>query len=225
MKTIAIINQKGGAGKTTLTVHLATAASMAGLVTLIIDTDPQASASIWSQWRGYGEPEVIDCGSPALLPRKIEQATELGADLVIIDTPPHAEGMARTAAGIADLILMPCKPNPLDLAAASTTADLIRSTGKPAYLVFSDGAQRAPTTYAEARELVEGSDRMEGMGIKVSPHMLTSRAAFKHATGSGRTAQETEPDGKAAAEVADLWMWTSGLVGVSTRKHKKGKAA
>ena len=60
MRTVAIISQKGGAGKTTLALHLATAAHAAGVVSLILDTDPQATASRWSQWRDGAEPEVID---------------------------------------------------------------------------------------------------------------------------------------------------------------------
>jgi len=218
LKTIAIINQKGGAGKTTFAIHLATAAKDAGLAALIFDTDQQASASIWAQWRGYADPEVIDCASPALLPRKLEQAAELGAELAIIDTPPHAEAMARTAADAADLVLIPCRPNPLDIAATAPTASLVKSTGTPAFVVFSDGAQRAPATYAEARELIEG------WGIQVAPVMLTSRAAFKNATGSGQTAQEIEPNGKAAEELTALYQWISGLVDLATSSKGKRRA-
>jgi chromosome partitioning protein len=63
MQTIAIVSQKGGAGKTTLAVNLAAEAARS-CVTLIIDTDPQATASRWSQWRGGRDPEVFDCGAP-----------------------------------------------------------------------------------------------------------------------------------------------------------------
>ena len=104
MQTIAIVSQKGGAGKTTLAVNLATEAAKTR-VTLIIDTDPQATASRWGAWRGGGDPEVIDCGAPSLLAGKLGKAEELGADLVVIDTPPHADAMARQAAKLADLIL------------------------------------------------------------------------------------------------------------------------
>jgi chromosome partitioning protein len=94
MRTIAIVSQKGGAGKTTLAVHLATAAA-AELVTLLVDTDPQATASRWADWRGPGDPEVIDCGAPSLLAGKLNKAKDLGAQLAVIDTPPHADAMAR----------------------------------------------------------------------------------------------------------------------------------
>ncbi|MDH7641153.1 ParA family partition ATPase [Sphingomonas oryzagri] len=229
MRTIAVISQKGGAGKTTLAIHLAAEAAKAGLSVLILDTDPQATASQWSEWRGEGvEPEVVDCASPPLLPRKIAQAAELGADLVVIDTPPHADAMARAACSLADLVLVPCRPQAFDLTAVATTADLIRAAGKPAFLVFMGGPQRAPLTYKEATELVQGDGKVAGMGLRVAPAMLTNRAIFHHSTASGKVAGEAEPNGKAAEEVADLWKWTGGQVGVSTRKRAskaKGKAA
>ena len=62
----------------------AAAGAGAGLTTLILDTDPQATASHWSEWRGSSDLEVVDCASPALLPRKLQQAAELGADLVVL---------------------------------------------------------------------------------------------------------------------------------------------
>jgi len=229
MRTISIISQKGGAGKTTLAIHLAAEAAKSGLSVLILDTDPQATASKWSEWRGPGaEPEVVDCASPPLLPRKIDQAAELGADLVIIDTPPHADAMARAACKLADLILVPCRPQAFDLSAVETTADLVRSAAKPAFLVFMSGPQRAPLTYKEATELVQGDGTVAGMGLQVAPAMLTNRAIFHHSTAIGKVASEAEPGGKAAEEVTGLWKWTSAQVGVSTRKQvnkAKGKAA
>ena len=65
MQTVAVVSQKGGAGKTTLAIHLGVAASAAGLVSLIVDTDPQATASKWGTWRGGRDPEVIDCAAHA----------------------------------------------------------------------------------------------------------------------------------------------------------------
>ena len=69
MPTIAIISQKGGAGKTTLAVHLAAAAEAAGHVALVIDTDPQATASQWASWRSERPPEVIDSAPPQSSPQ------------------------------------------------------------------------------------------------------------------------------------------------------------
>lgn len=221
MRTISIISQKGGAGKTTLAIHLAGASASAGLSTLILDADPQATASQWSQWRGESDPEVIDCASPTLLRRKVQQAADLGAELVIIDTPPHADIMAREACKIADLILIPCRPQAFDLAAVETTAELVKAAGKPAFILFMGGPQRAPATYKDARDLIEGSEGLEGMGVPVAPVMLTQRAIYHHSTAQGKTAAEAEPDGKAAGELAALWTWTREHVNLPTSKHTK----
>jgi chromosome partitioning protein len=220
MQTVAIVSQKGGAGKTTLALHLATAAHAAGVVSLILDADPQATASRWSQWRDGAEPDVIDCASPPLLAKKLDQAAELGAELAVIDTPPHADSMSAAACRVADLILVPCRPRAFDLDAIQTTADLVKASGKPGYVVFMAGPQRAINLYREAAEIVSG------FGLAIAPVVLSERAAYHHATGAGKTAQELEPGGRAAEEVAALWAWVRQRGNVLTRKHvSKGAAA
>ncbi len=221
--TIAIISQKGGAGKTTLAIHLAAAAAASGLEALVLDADPQATASSWSHWRelaGIGAPEVIDCGSPALLPRKLSGAAELGAEVAVIDTPPHADIMAREAGKAADLILIPCRPQAFDLDAIKMTAELAKASGKPTFVIWVGGPTRAPVTYKEAGELVER------LGLPVAPAMLTQRAIYHHSTGAGKVAAELEPGGKAAAEAESVWAWARSQVGVHTPKRAvKRKAA
>ena len=143
MATIAIISQKGGAGKTTLALHLAAAAQDAGRVALIIDTDPQATASQWAAWRQEAPPEVIDSPPPRLA-AKVEAAQGQGAELIVIDTPPHADSAARAAVEVADLVLIPCRPSAFDLSAIQTTAKLVQLLRKPAYVVFTAGAPNAP---------------------------------------------------------------------------------
>ncbi|TXI90085.1 MAG: ParA family protein [Cupriavidus sp.] len=220
MQTVAIVSQKGGAGKTTLALHLATAAHAAGVVSLILDADPQATASRWSQWRSGAEPEVIDCASPPLLGKKLDQAAELGAELAVIDTPPHADSMSAAACRVADLILIPCRPRAFDLDAIQTTADLVKASGKPGFVVFMAGPQRAINLYREAAEIVSG------FGLAIAPVVLSERAAYHHATGAGKAAQELEPGGRAAEEVAALWTWVRQRGNVLTRKHvNKGVAA
>lgn len=140
MPTVAIISQKGGAGKTTLALHLATAAQDAGMVSLIVDTDPQATASQWASWRKDEPPEVIDSPPPRLA-AKIEQAKEQGAQFIVIDTPPHADSAARAAVEAADLVLIPCRPSAFDLAAIQTTVKLVQLLRKPAFVVFTAGSQ------------------------------------------------------------------------------------
>lgn len=213
MHTIAVISQKGGAGKTTMTVSLAAMAATE-LVTLILDTDPQATASNWSAWRGGRDPEVIDCGAPSLLAGKLKRSAELGAELALIDTPPHADAMARQAATLADLILIPCRPRAFDLAALEATGELVRSLRIPAFVVFNAGPPRAPRVYEEAAEIISG------FGLQMAPVSLAERAAFHHATAAGVSAPEFAADSRASAELAALWRWTRTQLNTSTPRQE-----
>jgi chromosome partitioning protein len=234
MKTIAIVSQKGGAGKTTLAIHLAVAAEIAGYPTALLDMDPQGTAEAWAEWRNAENP-VIVAAKATTLTRKLEQAATAGAGIVIIDTPPLAEAESREAARSADIVLIPCRPRAFDLHAVQTTADLAKFSGKPAFVIFNAAPPRGQALYIEAAAIVQK------MGLNVSPITLSERAAFHHSVGAGKTAQEIEPGGKAAAEINKLWEWICQQVGVSTRyragtstrqrvdtsarKHKKEVAA
>lgn len=217
MPTIAIISQKGGAGKTTLALHLAAAAQEAGAVALIVDTDPQATASQWAAWRKDAPPEVIDSPPPRLA-AKVAAALDQGADLVVIDTPPHADSAARAAVEVADLVLIPCRPSAFDLAAIQTTAKLVQLLRKPAFVVFTAGPPNAPRIYQEACELVAS------YGTPACPVILADRAAFRHASAEGQTVLEVEAKGKAAEEVRAIYMWTCRQIDIATRRQRKARA-
>jgi chromosome partitioning protein len=148
MTIIAIVSQKGGSGKTTLSVNLAAAAEAAGAIALIIDTDPQATASQWGAWRADKAPEVID-SAPPRIQAKVDAAQRQGATFIVIDTPPHADSAASRAVEVADLVLIPCRPSAFDLAAIKTTVSLVRLFDKPAYVVFTAGPPHAPRMYEE----------------------------------------------------------------------------
>ena len=170
---------------------------------------------------GDADPDVIDCAAHTLLPKKLQQAAALGAELVVIDTPPHADIMAREACKAADLLLIPCRPRAFDLDAVRTTAELAAASKKPAYLIFMAGPPRAPVVYREAEQLVER------FGLKVASVILPERATFHHSVGAGKTAPEIEPHGKAAEDVASLWAWICQHVYMPTEKHvsiKRGAA-
>lgn len=218
MPTIAIISQKGGAGKTTLALHLAAAAQDSGRTALIIDTDPQATASQWAAWRGDAPPEVIDSPPPRLA-AKVAQATAQGAQVIVIDTPPHADSAARAAVEVADLVLIPCRPSAFDLSAIQTTAKLVQLLRKPAFVVFVAGPPNAPRIYQEAGELVDG------FGTPPCPVLLPDRAAYRHASAEGRTVMEYEPAGKAAEEIRDIYKWTCRQLDMPTPRFKRKVAA
>lgn len=199
---VAIIAQKGGAGKTTLALHAAAEAERAGQVSLVVDSDPQTSAFQWGQWREGAPPEVID-SPPPLIARKVQQAQDMGAQFVVIDTPPHADTAATVAASVADLVLIPCRPSALDLHAIKLTAALMKSARRPSYVVFMGGSPNAPRLHEDAAEIVKG------YGLEACPHVIPERAAYRNAIGQGKVAYEIEPNGRAAADMAALWDWLS----------------
>jgi chromosome partitioning protein len=216
MKIVALISQKGGAGKTTLAVHLATRAAADGLATAVIDLDPQATAASWGDRRQAETPEIVS-GQAVRLPALIKAAEANGAEFLILDTAPNADQTASLAARAADVVLIPCRPATFDLEAIATTLMLAKAAGKPSYVVLNAVPPRSPIGK-------EAADGLAQQGTQVAPHMLTHRAAFSHGVIDGQTAQEYEPGGKAAQEIDQLYKWLCGTVGMPTRKHTR-KAA
>ncbi len=206
MKTIAIISQKGGAGKTTLAIHLAVAAEQSKQSAAIIDLDPQASATGWGDHRSSDTPAVVSAQA-ARLPQVREAASKAGAVLAVIDTAPHSESAALAAARAADLILIPCRPAILDLRAIQATIDLAKLAGKPVAVVLNSVPPRGPL----------GDDAVEAIGVygvEVCPVRVGHRAVFVHSLTEGLSALEHDPEGKGANEIRQLYMWACRQVGL-----------
>ncbi len=200
MPTIAIVSQKGGSGKTTLAVHLGTRAAQAGHESCVIDTDPQATAAAWSDWRGDFLPVVVT-SPPARLGRTIESAKKNGVDFIVIDTPPHADAAAREAIKQSDIVLIPTKPRAFDLHALEPIADLVEFSKKPAYVVLNGVPAGATVLSKDARKAAKA------MGLKICSVELGDRAAFHRSSAKGETAAEIDANGKAAKEIEKLWKW------------------
>ena len=105
MNVVAVLSEKGGAGKTTTVVHLAVASLLAGRDTVIIDLDPQATAASWGDRRIDPAPEVIS-GQAARLPALVSAARENVASFLVLDTAPNADQTASLAARAADVVLI-----------------------------------------------------------------------------------------------------------------------
>jgi chromosome partitioning protein len=208
MATIAIVSQKGGSGKTTLALNLAVTACSAGRTACVVDTDPQATAAAWGDWRADAQPTVMT-SPPARLTKTIQAAAKAGADLIVIDTPPHADAAAREAVKAADLILIPTRPRAFDLHAIEATAELVGYARKPAFVVLNAVPPRATSLVVEVTGFVEA------LGLKVCPVRLGERAAFHHYASAGEVAGEGDPEGKAAAEVGALWRWVRQRLGAA----------
>jgi len=209
MKTLAVVSQKGGAGKTTISVHLAVAASRSGLTVALLDLDPQATAATWADWRGGENPAVV-AAPYSRLAATMEEARRAGVDLVIIDSPPSADAAAVAAARAADLVLIPTRASAFDLHAIRTTAELVRIAQKPAFVLLNAVPPRAVGLIEEARAVVAD------LQLQLAPVSLVDRAAFRHAVINGQTAGEFEPSGKAASEIEELYAWICGQVDMPT---------
>jgi len=199
MKVIAIISEKGGAGKTTLAVNLAVAAEAHGLATAIFDLDPRANATVWGDNRPSKIPAVVPAQAPRLA-ILLEQARGNDADLVIIDTAGNAESTAGQAAARADAILIPCRPFAPDLISIATSVKLAKASGKPFFVVIN----AAPVQGVETAEAVAA---ITAEGVEVSPVVLHSRKPFVSRFHEGLTALDIDPKGKAAAEMREFFLW------------------
>lgn len=199
MKTIAFLSQKGGSGKTTLAVHMAVAASEAGEKVVIIDTDPQKSATVWGEARNTAMP-IIATAAVADLDKVLKAAQDEGITIAIVDTAPHAAPDATRIARAVDFILIPCRPTAFDIAAIGNAVDIVRAAGTPAAFVLSACPFRSP-------EIAESRLLLAGYGYSVAPTEITDRRAFSRAVATGRAVTEFESDGKAASEIRALWYW------------------
>lgn len=212
MRTIALVNQKGGCGKTTLALHLAAAFWLSGEDVLVVDLDPQASATEWHDAREQPMPHV-ESVQPARLGKVIAHAREIGTGVLVIDTAPHNEASALDAARAADLVLVPCQPSIMDLRAMRKTVDLLKLVKVPAAAVLN-GVPSFGTVGDEAAETIA-----DGLGLPVCPVRIGDRVAYSRCLIAGQVAQEVEPKGKAAQEVEQLHKWTCEQIGMSVSAH------
>jgi chromosome partitioning protein len=207
MLTVAVIAQKGGVGKTTLALHLAVEAAKSGGV-VIIDTDPQASAAQWADDRKSPQPAVVTCPA-SRLSISLHAARQSGAHVAFIDTAPAVESPALAAVRAADFCLIVSRPGILDLRSVGINVQIAKLAGKPVALVVN----AAPASGAQG--LTAGQDASARYGVEVCPVIIHQRAVFGHALSRSKCAQEVEPSGKAAAEVAALWAWLAARTSIA----------
>ena len=197
MQTIAIISQKGGAGKSTLAVHLGVEAAKEGKNVAIIDLDPQASSASWGDRRADELPVVISAHA-SRLPQQMKLVEENGGEFLVIDTAPHADSAALDAARASDLVLVPCAPNIFDIEAALRTCDLLKAAGRPFFVVLNEVA---PVGRSEADE---AEAVFKERALPVCPARVAKRVAFSRCLSEGQVASEFDPADKGGAEIARL---------------------
>ena len=197
MKTLAIISQKGGTGKSTVAVHLSVAASQAGHTTALIDLDPQANVAKWGDMRSNDAPIVISAHA-SRLKETLHTAEGLNVDLAILDTPPKMESSILDAARVSDFALIPCRTSLWDLQAIAPTVELAKLANVETRLLFN-AVQTNSSVFYKMKKAIEVFD------VPCAPCHLGQRVAFSHAIIDGMVAQEYEPRGKASLEVNALY--------------------
>jgi len=200
MKTIAVMSQKGGVGKTTIATAMAVAAVMSGKTSAVFDLDPQGSAAFWKDTRTAEAPAVVSV-PPIRLGHMLRAAVQAGTDLVVIDAPPVAKDIAFQAAEFADFILIPTRPAVLDVMATTETLKLIKRATEPP----KPSAVVMTFCPIQGREVPDTEEAIRQMGAQLAPVRIYNRVAYSRAQQTGLTALEFEPDGKAADELKLLY--------------------
>ena len=213
--TVALLARKGGTGKTTLSLNLAVAALAAGQSVVLLDVDPQRSASMWAEvrQRRWGADDTpVD---PPVVPARADQLAEFverarahAADVCLVDTPPHVEATAVAAARVADLVLVPCRPSLLDLKAIAASYALAQAERTPAWVVLSCVAHRGRV--ADRAQAV-----LEGQGLSVAPARVAQRVDYVDSLNLGLSVLERSGSSfvmslrppKAVTEIVRLYGW------------------
>ena len=205
MKVWSIVSQKGGGGKTTLALHLAIAAAE-DLKVLVIDLDPQQSAERWHAIRqrttGNKDDPSVAAGPYTKLPEMLRIARKLGAELVLIDTPPKLDKAITAALAPATLALIPVKSSILDLQALEDcvrVVDYAKAKGKA--VAIMNAVPTGRNKEATVKEVLRYASRHD---LEAMPQWLSDLPAYAHGLRSGRGVTETDRNGTAAKEITAL---------------------
>ncbi|SHM14121.1 plasmid segregation oscillating ATPase ParF [Nitrosospira sp. Nsp11] len=195
---IGLLNQKGGVGKTTLSVNIAASLSRSGERVLLIDADPQGSSLDWAAARKESQLfSVVGLPRPTIH-KEIKQLSS-GYDHVVIDGPPRVTELARSAIMAADMILIPVQPSPYDIWAADEVVKLIEDARVfketlLSYFVIN----RKITNTAIGRDSVEA---LAAYSIPVLSSAVVQRIIFAESAAQGKAVYEIDEEGPAAVEI------------------------
>jgi len=198
MKVIAVLNQKGGSGKTTIATHLARALQLQGSSVLLVDSDKQGSARDWSAVDESNPVTVIGLDRPTL-DRDLKNISD--KDFVVIDGSPQATDLAVSAIKAADFVLIPVQPSPYDIWATSDLVDLVKQR-----IEMTDNKLKSAFVVSRAikntRISGEVSEVLTEYGLPVLDAKIVQRIAYPNSAAIGKTVFETES--KSSDAVAEM---------------------
>lgn len=203
MYVIAIASQKGGAGKSTFAVNLATLADREQAPALLIDTDTQGSLSVWHRARGARTPLLVSTRA-AELPEVLETARRHKTiEWVFIDGAAQASDDVAAIMNSATLVLIPTRPGVFDLASLPATIAVARRVKRPFFVALN----AVPPKRGITESPIVGAARkaVRDMGAPVWRGAVAQRAVYAHALASGQAVTEFETAGPAADEMRLLW--------------------
>jgi len=201
MKVIAVLNQKGGSGKTTIATHLAHALQLDGYDILLVDSDPQGSARDWAAVR-EDQPVTVVGIDRATIDRDIKNIARK-VDFVVIDGAPQAADLAVSAIKAADFILIPVQPSPYDIWATSDLVELVKQR-----IEITDNKLKAAFVVSRAikgtKIGTEVAEALKGYELPVLKTRITQRVSYPETAAIGTTVLATDPDSDASAEIRAL---------------------
>lgn len=215
MHVLAVVTQKGGSGKSTLSVGLAVAAMQRSERVALIEADAQGTISKWSERRENPYPRVERVADPGGIEPAISRLRAEGVWLAIIDTAATNNALATRAIACADLCLIPARPSPADIEAAIPTLIAIRRLDRRFAFVLN----QTPT---RGSRLSEAATSLNSVGVLALP-FIGQRNDHQDALGVGLGVTEFAPGGKASEEIVALWGWISERLIVESNDH--GQAA
>ena len=213
MTIFAFASLKGGAGKTTLSLHLASEIAASGRKVLVLDADPQASASDWAASRDENDPASFDV--VAMARKTVHRdlpSLAAGYDHVVIDTPPRVSNLARSCIIAADVVIIPVQPSSFDVWASSETVEIIeeaRDTVKPD-LVAAFAVNRVVAASSLTNDIKEA---LAAQSIPALKSTIGQRVSFSRAA-AGYAVREFEPRSAAAKEIVAISQEIKQLAGL-----------
>ncbi|MBW7963529.1 ParA family protein [Bradyrhizobium sp. BR 10261] len=202
MHVVALVTQKGGSGKSTLSVGLAVAAMQRAERVALIEADAQGTVSKWKARRENPYPCVERVTDPAEIEPLIARLSAEGVWLAIFDTAATTNSLAMRVIACADLCLIPARPSPADIEAAIPTLIAIRRLNRRFAFILN----QTPT---RGCRLSEAATSLSSIGALALP-FIAQRNDHQDALGAGLGVTEFAPAGKASDEIGSLWGWIAG---------------